>query len=141
MIQVLLAYGVVSLFWAVIAGMGVWSLPLLILRDMELGDALRWSLRGFKHNAAATIVFALLFAACLWPGLLVQPWLPTFFHVVQWLLLAFSSALFGFSAYCSYRLVFAETESAARPAAPRPPMGQIPPSTSGSIPKLGSRTS
>jgi hypothetical protein len=70
-------------------------------------------------------VFALLFAACLWPGLLVKPSLPIFHHAVQWLLLTLLSAIFGLSAYCSYRLVFAEAESTARPASPRPPMGKV----------------
>lgn len=132
--QVLLAYGVVTLLWALIAAMTLWSLPMLILRDMELSEALRWGLRGFRHNAGAAIAFPLLFAASLTPGLLVKPWLPLAHHVVQWLLLASLSVLFGFGAYCSYRLVFAE---AARAATPRPPSAHKPPPAPGNIPKPG----
>jgi hypothetical protein len=131
MIRVVLAYVFITPLWAVVSGMLLWSLPLLILRDLELRDALQWGLRGFVRNRGAAIVFPLLFAACLWPGLLVKLWVPVLSPLVQWLLLTVASALFGYSAYCSYRLVYAEAKPAAPAAPARPPAGQIPP---GSIP-------
>lgn len=125
MIQLLLAYGVAALFWAFIAGTTMWSLPTLTIRDRELGDALRWGVRGFTRNIGAVMTFMLLLAALgLLPGAITKLWLPFWSYIVQWLLLTLFAALFGFSGYCSYRLVFAEVEERApRPVPPRPPTG------------------
>jgi len=139
--QVLLAYGVVALLWAVVGGMVLWSLPMLVLRDMELGDAVHWGIRGFTRNVGAALLFVLVLATLLLPGAVAKLWLPLGQYLVQWLMLTLSAALFGFSAYCSYRLVFADAEPAARPAAPRPPTGPKPPSAPAMAPKPGPRRS
>ncbi len=140
MVQLLLAYGVIALFWAVIAGMTLWSLPMLTLRDMELDDALRWGMRGFTRNVGVMVTFVLLLAAAgLVPGAIAKLWLPFWHPIVQWLMLTLFAALFGFSGYCSYRLVFADVEERAqRPAPPGPPMGPNPP---GVAPRPGPRRS
>lgn len=142
MVWLLLAYGVVALLWAVIAGMTMWSLPMLTLRDMDLDDALRWGMRGFTRNVGAMVIFMLLLAAAgLLPGAIAKLWWPFWHHIVQWLLLTFFSALFGFGGYCSYRLVFADIEERTeRPSPPRP-MGPNPPPPPGVTPKPGPRRS
>jgi len=141
MAQVLMAYGAVALLWALVAGMVLWSLPMLVLRDMELGDALRWGMRGFTRNIGSMLVFVLLLATVLLPGALTKPWWPIAHHVVQWLMLTITAVLFGFGAYCSYRLVFADVEERAeRPAPARPPTGTKPASPPRAVPPAPRRS-
>ena len=77
----------------------------------------------FFSNAAAVLLMLLVLAAGLVPAMLLKPWSLIGQLVALWLTLTLLAALFGFSAYCSYRLVFADAAPTPRPAAPPPPSG------------------
>jgi len=119
--QVVMAYGAAALLWTVVAGALLWSLPLFVIRNMVLGEALSWGVRGFVRNAGAAITFGLSMAALLLPGAFIAQWLPLGHHIVTWLMLTLLAGLTGFGTYCSYRLVYADVEPGARSASSRSP--------------------
>jgi hypothetical protein len=124
MIRLLLAYGVVALFWVVVTLLLFWTLPLLVLRDVTLVEALGLNVRALQHNVAALAVYLLVLASGLVPLVAVRLWSPFAGFLALWLGGAVLVTLFGFSAYCSFRLVYADAESAPRPAAGAPRRSQ-----------------
>ena len=116
MVRLLLAYAVVALFWVLVTLLLFWTLPLFALRDQALVDALWLNLRALRKNVLPLMVYLLVFAAGLVPLAAFRLWSPTAGFLVLWLGGAALAALFGFSAYCSFRLVFADDDSAPRPA-------------------------
>jgi hypothetical protein len=123
MVRLLLGYGLAALLWIGVMVLLLWTLPLFALRDMALLDAVAWNVRGFFSNAAAVLLMLLVLAAGLVPAMLLKPWSLIGQVVALWLSLTLLVALFVCSAYCSYRLVFADAASTPRPAAPPPPPG------------------
>lgn len=118
MVLLLLAYAVVALFWAAVTLLLFWTLPLFALRDLVLVDALWLNLRALRDNALPLLAYLLAFAAGLAPLVAFRLLSPLAGFLAVWLGGAVLAALFGFSAYCSFRLVFAtETESGPRPSA------------------------
>jgi hypothetical protein len=124
MIRLLLAYGVAALFWVVVTLLLFWTLPLLVLRDVTLVEALGLNVRALQHNVAALAVYLLVLASGLVPLVAVRLWSPFAGFLALWLGGAVLVTLFGFSAYCSFRLVYADAESAPRPAAGAPRRSQ-----------------
>jgi hypothetical protein len=120
MIRLPLAYAVGALLWSVAMTMLLWMLPLFVLRDMALAEAFGWSLRGLLSNVAVVLLLTLVCAAGLVPAMFIKPFSLIGQVTALWLSLTVLAALFAFSVYCSYRLVFADAESAPRPAAPAP---------------------
>ncbi len=126
MIRLLLGYGLVALLWIVIMALLLWTLPLFALRDMALLGAVAWNVRALFRNAAAVLLMLLVLAAGLVPAMLLKPWSLIGQVVALWLSLTLLVALFGCSAYCSFRLVFAD-DAPPRPAAPPPRPRPAPP--------------
>jgi len=126
MIRLLLGYGLAALLWIGVMVLLLWTVPLFALRDMVLLDAVAWNVRAFFSNTVAVMLLLLVLAAGLLPAMLLKPWSPIGQLVALWLSLTLLATLFGFSAYCSYRLVFAADAPAPRPAAPPPPPGARP---------------
>ena len=125
MVRLLLAYAVVALLWMLVASLLFWTLPLFALRDRVLVDALGLNLRALRNNVLPLMVYLLVFAAGLVPLAAFRLWSPVAGFLVLWLGGTALAVLFGFSAYCSFRLVFADAESAPRPAGgPTPPGSQ-----------------
>ncbi len=119
MVRLLLAYAVVALFWVLVTLLLFWTLPLFALRDQALVDALWLNLRALRKNVLPLMVYLLVFAAGLVPLAAFRLWSPAAGFLVLWLGGAALAALFGFSAYCSFRLVFADDDSAPRTAGGR----------------------
>jgi hypothetical protein len=126
MIRLLLGYGLAALLWIGVMTLLLWTLPLFALRDIVLLDALAWNVRAFFSNVAAVLLMLLVLATGLVPAMLLKPWSLIGQLGALWLSLTLLAALFGFSAYCSYRLVFADDTPAARPVAPPSPPGARP---------------
>jgi hypothetical protein len=118
MVRLLLAYGAGAVLWIVVMTLLLWTLPLFVLRDVVLLEALGWNLRALFRNAVIVLLLLGALATGLVPATLLKLWSPIAHVAVQWLSLTLLAALFGCSAYCSYRLVLADAESAPRPAAP-----------------------
>jgi len=91
------------------------------LRDRALLDALWLNLRALRKNVLPLIVYLLVFAAGLVPLVALRLWSPVAGFLALWLGGAVLAVLFGFSAYCSFRLVFADDA-----AAPQRAGGQTP---------------
>lgn len=119
MIRLLLGYGLAALLWTGVMALLLWTLPLFALRDMALLNAVAWNVRAFFSNAAAVLLMLLVLAAGLVPAMLLKPWSLISQVVALWLSLTLLVALFGCSAYCSYRLVFAD-DAPPPSARPRP---------------------
>jgi len=119
MFRLLLAHGAAALLWLVVTLLLFWALPLLVLRDVVLIEALTLNLQALRINALALTVYLLVLAVGLVPLVALRLWSPFAGFLALWLGGALLAALFGFSAYCSFRLVFADAESAPRPGAPR----------------------
>lgn len=119
-IRLLLGYALAVLWWLGIMMLLLWTLPLFVLRDLALTDALAWNARALAGNAAVVLLLlGVMAAAAFVPALLLRPWSIPAQLGVQWLSLALVAALFGLSSYCSYRLVFADVAPPAPPAPPR----------------------
>ncbi len=112
MLRLLLAYAVVALFWILISLMLFWALPLYALRHQALGDALDINLGAVRRNILPVVATLLIFAAGLVPLVALKLWSPAVGFLALWLGGAVLAVLFGCSAYCSFRLVFADAESA-----------------------------
>jgi hypothetical protein len=110
--QLLLAYGLVVLLWLAIAAVLLWTLPLFAIHDVALVAALVLGLRGLRHNGAAVAVLLAVTAAMLLPAAMLRLWSPLAGAVALWLLATAASMLMVFSAYCSFRLVFAPVTAA-----------------------------
>jgi hypothetical protein len=119
MARLLLAYAAGTLLWIFVTAMLLWTLPLFALRDMGLDDALVWNARAIANNAGAILTMLGILAAGLLPAALIETWSAIGHFVVLWLTLTVLASVFGFGAYCSFRLVFADPQQAPR-AAPRP---------------------
>ena len=117
MVRLPVAYATVALFWILVALLLFWTLPLFVLRDQSLVDALWLNLRALRNNVVPLMVYLLVFAAGLAPLTMFKLWSPVAGFLALWSGGAVLAVLFGFSAYCSFRLVFAEdAESGPRPA-------------------------
>lgn len=114
-VRLLLAYAAAALFWVVVTLLLFWTLPLFALRDQALADALVLNLRALRRNVLPLLVYLLVFAAGLVPLAAFRLWSPAVGFLTLWLGGAVLAVLFGCSAYCSFRLVFADAESAPRP--------------------------
>lgn len=117
MSRLLAAHAVAALLWMLILALLLWALPLFVLRDMVLLDAFVWNLRAFFRNAAVVLTLLLLLAAGFIPAMVLKLWSSLGQVVALWLSMTLLTAIFGLSAYCSYRLVFADAEP-PRPAVP-----------------------
>ena len=122
MVRLPLAYAVVALFWVLVTLLLFWTLPLFALRDQTLVDALWLNLRALRNNVLPLMVYLLVFAAGLAPLALFRLWSPAAGFLALWAGGAVLAVLFGFSAYCSFRLVFA----ADAESGPRPDRGPVP---------------
>ena len=115
MVRLPLAYAMVALFWVLVTLLLFWTLPLFVLRDQTLVDALWLNLRALRNNVLPLMVYLLVFAAGLVPLALFRLWSPVAGFLALWSGGAVLAVLFGFSAYCSFRLVFAaDAESEPR---------------------------
>jgi hypothetical protein len=112
--RLLLAYGLVVLLWLAIAAVLLWTLPLFAIHDVPLVAAFGQGLRGLRHNGAAVAVLMPGLAAVLLPAAMLKLWSPLAGVVATWLFATAASMLMMFTAYCSFRLVFAPA-GAARP--------------------------
>ena len=122
MVRLPVAYATVALFWILVALLLFWTLPLFVLRDQSLVDALWLNLRALRNNVVPLMVYLLVFAAGLAPLTMFKLWSPVAGFLALWSGGAVLAALFGFSAYCSFRLVFAEDADSE----PRPAGGPVP---------------
>jgi hypothetical protein len=68
-----------------------------------------------RNNVLPLMVYLLVFAAGLVPMAAFRLWSPAAGFLALWLGGAMLAVLFGFSAYCSFRLAFADVESAPHP--------------------------
>jgi len=105
-----LAYSLATLLWLVVAAMLLWTVPLLIIRDLALIEALRLALRGLLHNGRAVATLLLVLTAVLLPAVPLKLWSPLAALLAWWLATTLASLLLVFSDYCSFRLVFAVAE-------------------------------
>jgi len=120
--QFLLAYGLAALLWLGVAAVLLWTMPLFAIHDLALVAALALGWRGLRHNGAAAAVLLAGLAIVLLPAAMLKLWSPFAGGVALWLCATLATVLMLFSAYCSFRLVFAPA-SAPRPvpsASPQP---------------------
>jgi hypothetical protein len=122
MLRLLLAYGVIGLFWLVVVALLQWTVPLFAIRDLALADALWINLRALARNSAAALLYLALMAAVFLPGAALKLWSPMASIVALWVCTVVVTVMFGVCGYCSFRLVFAEVQ----PSAPPQPAGRIP---------------
>lgn len=111
MLRLLLAYALAALFWLVVAALLLWTLPLFAIRDVALVEALGLNLRALLRSAAGVAVYLLVLAVLLLPPAIVKPWSTLASLAVLWLSVTLLALAAGFSGYCSFRLVFAESET------------------------------
>lgn len=111
-----LAYGLVTVLWLAISAVLVWTVPLLVIRDLGLFEALGLALRGLRRNAAAMLTLLLVATLVLWPAVPLKLWSPLAAALAWWLGTTLAVLLLVFGDYCSFRLVFAVAE--VRPAMP-----------------------
>lgn len=111
MLRLLLAYAAAGLLWLAVAALLLWALPLFAIRDIALVSALGLNFKALVRNPAPVAVYLLLLAALLLPPALLRLFSPLAGLFAQWLGLTVLALAVGFSGYCSYRLVFAESES------------------------------
>jgi hypothetical protein len=111
MLRFVLAYGVAALFWLGVAMLLLWTLPLFAIRDIALAEALGLNLKALARNLPAIPVFLLVLAVFLLPAPIVKnfSWLGGL--ATLWLSVLLLTLAAGFSGYCSFRLVFAESET------------------------------
>jgi len=112
MAQFLLAYGIVVLLWLGASAVLWWTVPLFAIHDVPLVEALALGWRGLRHNAAAAAVLLPGLTAVLLPGVMLKLWSPLAGGVALWVCATLASMLMAFSAYCSFRLVFAPAGAA-----------------------------
>lgn len=114
MARFLLAYAVAGAIWLGAAVLLLWVLPLFAVRDVALMDAVVLNLQALARNIGAVLVFLLLPTALLLPAILLRPWSPFASVLALWVGVTLLMLAAGFGGYCSFRLVFADAEVAAR---------------------------
>lgn len=110
--QFLLAYGLVVLLWLGVAAILLWTVPLFAIHDVPLAGALVLGWRGLRHNGAAAAMLLSGLAAVLLPAAMLKLWSPLAGAIALWVCAALAAVLMAFSAYCSFRLVFAPAGAA-----------------------------
>lgn len=111
MLRFVLAYAVAALFWLGVAMLLLWTLPLFAIRDVALVEALGLNLKALTRNVAGVAVYMLLLAAFLLPPAIVKAFSWIGGLATLWLCVTLLVLAAGFSGYCSFRLVFADTET------------------------------
>ena len=108
MLRVVVAHAVASTIWLLVASLSFWALPLFTIRDVALFSALRLNLQALRRNAKPLAVYLVILASGFLPAAIlgIESHLAGYF--LLWLSGTVIVCLFGFSAYCSFRLVFAE---------------------------------
>ena len=117
MLRVFVARALAVLIWLSVAGMLFWTLPLFTIRDVPLFNALRLNLRTVRHNIRPLAVYLLILASGFLPAAIISIESRLAGYLLLWLSGTVIVCLFGFSAYCSFRLVFAEQAPSPRPSA------------------------
>lgn len=120
MVRVVLAHALASLIWLMIASLLFWTLPLFTIRDVPLFNALRLNLQALRRNVQPLAVYLLILASGFLPAALLSIESRLAGYFLLWLSGTVLVCLFGFSAYCSFRLVFAEQEPSPRAPGPTP---------------------
>lgn len=115
MLRLLLAYGLIGLFWLAVVLLLQWTLPLFAIRDMALAGALALNLQALARNSSAALLYLLLLAAVFLPGAVLRLWSPLASMVALWLCTTVVATLFGVGGYCSFRLVFADAQPSVPP--------------------------
>lgn len=118
MLRVVLAHAVASLIWLVVASLLFWTLPLFTIRDVPLFNALRLNLQALKRNVQPLAVYLVILASGFLPAALLSMESRLAGYLLLWLSGTVIVCLFGFSAYCSFRLVFAEQGPSSRTSGP-----------------------
>lgn len=108
MLRVVVAHAVASVIWLLVASLLFWTLPLFTIRDVALFNALRLNLQGLKRNAKPLAVYLVILASGFLPAAILGIESRLAGYLLLWLSGTAIVCLFGFSAYCSFRLVFAE---------------------------------
>lgn len=111
MLRFVLAYAVAGLFWLGVAMLLLWTLPLFAIRDLALVAALALDLRALARNLPGAAVSLLVLAVLLLPAAIVKLFSWAGGMVALWLCLMLVALAGGFAGYCSFRLVFAESET------------------------------
>ena len=119
MARVFVARALAVLIWLSVAGILFWTLPLFTIRDVPLFNALRLNLRAVRHNIRPLAVYLLILASGFLPAAIIGIESRLAGYLLLWLSGTVIVCLFGFSAYCSFRLVFAEQAPSPRPSATR----------------------
>jgi len=121
MSRFVLAYLLVIVLWLTTAAALLWAVPLLVIRDLALFDALKLGWRGMRQNGLALLTMLLGCGAVLVPAVPLKLVSPIASLLVWWSGTLLAALLLVFSSYCSYRLVFAVEEMRPAPAVqPRP---------------------
>ena len=120
MVRVVLAHALASLVWLMVASLLFWTLPLFTIRDVPLFNALRLNLQALKRNVQPLAVYLLILASGFLPAALLSIESRLAGYFLLWLSGTVLVCLFGFSAYCSFRLVFAEQGPSPRAPGPAP---------------------
>lgn len=115
MLRVMLAHVAASLIWLMVTGLLFWALPLFTVRDMALFSALRLNLRALRHNVKPLAVYLVILASGFLPAAILGIESRLAGYLLLWLSGTVIVCLFGFSAYCSFRLVFAEQGPSTSP--------------------------
>ena len=114
MFRVVLAHALASLIWLGVAGLLFWTLPLFTIRDVPLFSALRLNLRALVRNVRPLAVYLLILGSGFLPAAILGIESRLAGYLLLWLSGTVIVCLFGFSAYCSFRLVFAD-QTPAKP--------------------------
>lgn len=114
MLRVILAHTLASLIWLIVTALLFWTLPLFTIRDVPLFSALRLNLRALLRNVRPLAVYLLILASGFLPAAILSIESRLAGYLLLWLSGTAIVCLFGFSAYCSFRLVFAEQASSPR---------------------------
>lgn len=120
MLRVVVAHAVASAIWLLVASLLFWALPLFTIRDVALFNALRLNLQALKRNAKPLAVYLVILASGFLPAAILGIESRSAGYLLLWLSGTVIVCLFGFSAYCSFRLVFAEQGPSSRTSNPSP---------------------
>ena len=110
MLRVVVAHVVASLIWLMVASLLFWTLPLFTIRDVALFNALRLNLQALMRNVQPLAAYLVILASGFLPAAILSIESHLLGYLLLWLSGTLIVCLFGFSAYCSFRLVFAETD-------------------------------
>lgn len=109
MLRVVVAHAVASLIWLMVASLLFWTLPLFTIRDVALFSALRLNLQALRRNIQPLAVYLVILASGFLPAAILSIESRLAGYFLLWLSGTVIVCLLGFSAYCSFRLVFAES--------------------------------